>query len=46
MKNETLNLNFEDTPATGRTLPIAGRPFSLVMEELAKEHNGFVRIVR
>jgi hypothetical protein len=42
MKNETLN--FEDTPQTGRRLPIEGRPFAMVMAELAAE--GFTRIHR
>lgn len=39
-------MNFEDTPQAGRRLPIEGRPFAMVMEELARENNGFVRIVR
>jgi hypothetical protein len=43
MRNEQLTF---DTPESGRTLPIQGRPFALVMAELAKENNGFVRVVR
>lgn len=34
-----------DTPETGRTLPIEGKPFALIMDEIYAEQ-GFVRIVR
>lgn len=41
MKNEQLHF---DTPESGRRLPIEGRPFAIVMAELASE--GYTRIVR
>jgi hypothetical protein len=44
MTNETFN--FEDTPTTGRTLPIEGKPFALMMAELWDEGGNTGRLVR
>ena len=45
MNREQLTLEVE-TPSQGRRLPIEGRPFALVMAEMAQENNGFIRVVR
>lgn len=38
-------LSFEDTPNTGRRLPITGRPFALMMSEIMSE-GGTGRLLR
>lgn len=43
MNNEQLTF---DTPESGRRLPIEGRPFALIMEEIWSEGGWSGRIVR
>jgi hypothetical protein len=42
--NNQLNFTDIETPQSGRTLPIQGRPFAMVMEELWNE--GYTRVTR